>query len=322
MHARSARPRRASVTLDPVHRLDIVRSLQPDDHHAVLALVDDVTAVDRRRPLSDHLWLDLVHGARPGFAGLLLRDATDHLVGYAQVSRGNDTSTVEVVVHPDHRHSTESMLRTLVGAALEVVATDGGGSVAWWVTEPTGVHEQVAGEFGLTAGRRLLQMCRPLPTGATVQLSTRPFVPGADDEAWLEVNNRAFASHGEQGGWDLETLRRRQREDWFDAEGFLLHERDGRLAGFCWTKVHPETDPVVGEIYVIAVDPDFHGQGLGAQLTLAGLEFMASKGVGTGMLHVDADNTAAVTLYERLGFTTRRTDLAFVGEHPRKATPS
>jgi mycothiol synthase len=304
-----------------VHRLDIVRSLQSSDRREVFDLVDAAAAVDGRRPLSDHLWLDLVHGAREGFAGLLLRDA-DQLVAFAQISQGNDTSTIEVIVHPDHRHITGSVLSTLVAASLDVVAAEGGGDVTWWVTEPTSVHQQVATDVGLTPGRRLLQMRRPLPTGAEVHIATRSFVPGADDEAWLELNNRAFAAHGEQGGWDLETFRRRQSEDWFDAEGLLLHQHDGRLVGFCWTKVHTDMDPVVGEIYVIAVDPKFHGHGLGAQLTLAGLEFMASKGVGTGMLYVDADNTAAVKMYERLGFTTRRTDLAFVGEQPRKATPS
>jgi mycothiol synthase len=304
-----------------VHRLDIVRSLQRDDQRDVLDLVDAVTAVDGRRPLSDHLWLDLVHGAREGFAGLLLRVA-DQLVAYGQISRGNDSSTIEVMVHPGHRHLSGSVLGTLLAAGLDVVAADGGGSVTWWVAEPTSAHEQVAADVGLSPGRRLLQMRRPLPTGATVHIHTRPFVPGTDDEAWIELNNRAFAAHGEQGGWDLETFRRRQREDWFDAEGLLLHEHDGRLVGFCWTKVHTDLEPVVGEIYVIAVDPAFHGRGLGAQLTLAGLEFMATKGVGAGMLYVDADNIAAVKMYERLGFTTRRTDLAFVGEQPRKATPS
>ena len=51
------------------------------------------------------------------------------------------------------------------------------------------------------------------------------------------------------------------REPWFDPDGFRLHERDGRLAAFCWTKV--TTTSASCEIYVIAVDPDFHGLGLG-----------------------------------------------------------
>ncbi len=89
------------------------------------------------------------------------------------------------------------------------------------------------------------------------------------------------------------------------------------MAGFCWTKVHEATatgEADVGEIYVIAVDPDFHGRGLGRQLTLAGLDHLARRGITTGMLYVDADNEPAVRLYERLGFSVYCTNAAFVAD--------
>jgi mycothiol synthase len=129
---------------------------------------------------------------------------------------------------------------------------------------------------------------------------------------WLDVNARAFSSHPEQGEWDLETLLRREREPWFDPEGFLLLERDRHLAGFCWTKIHADHDSPLGEIYVIAVDTAFQGLGLGRKLLLAGLDWLAGRGVPTGMLYVDASNESAIKLYRDVGFTVDHVDRAYV----------
>ena len=115
----------------------------------------------------------------------------------------------------------------------------------------------------------------------------------------------------------METLRLRQHESWFNPDGFRIHERDGRVAAFCWTKVHPPAaagDQELGEIYVIAVDPDFHGQRLGSEMTLAGLDHLASNGIDTALLYVDAANEGAVAMYRRLGFDVHSTNAAFVAE--------
>ena len=173
-------------------------------------------------------------------------------------------------------------------------------------SEPaTDADAEQAAAAGLTLVRCIDQLRIPLPLSCdTTPLATRPFVPGLDDDAFLEVNNRAFAWHPDQSGWTSQHLQERMQQAWFDPAGFLLHERDGRLAGFCWTKIHPASDaePELGEIFVIAVDPDFHGLGLGRALTIAGLRSLAARSVAVGMLHVEHDNLAARNLYEDLGF--------------------
>jgi mycothiol synthase len=161
--------------------------------------------------------------------------------------------------------------------------------------------------------RELLQLRRPLPVAEPWQLVTRPFVVGQDEDAWLAVNNRAFARHPEQGNWDRATLLGREKEPWFDPAGFLLHERDGVLAGFCWTKIHVAERPPLGEIYVVAVDPPLSGHGLGRQLVLAGLDHLARASLTVGMLYVDADNTPARRLYDDLGFTLHHTEVIDAG---------
>ena len=115
----------------------------------------------------------------------------------------------------------------------------------------------------------------------------------------------------------------REKEPWFDPDGFLLHERDGRLAGFCWTKVHADHDPVLGEIYVIAVDPDFHGARARPRAHRSpGSQSLSEQGIGTGMLYVDDDNTAALSLYRVARLRGPPRDRAFVGDIARRRQPA
>ncbi|MBV8980434.1 MAG: mycothiol synthase [Acidimicrobiia bacterium] len=292
------------------------------DIDAVSALLDVAAAIDGHRALGEHQWLDLVQGGREGFAGLVAWEpGHDHPVAYAQVTRGvaDGSWALEFVVDPHHRDRLATIGHEVVGEAIAIVGAEGGGHVHMWVPKPTPAHDAIAEAVGLRRGRELLQLRRPLPVDdahryGSEPLPVRAFIPGRDEEAWLEVNNRAFRHHPEQGGWDLETIKNREAQPWFDPDGFLLYEQDGRLAGFCWTKIHRDVAPHLGEIYVIGTDPDFEGRGLGRRLVLAGLDWLAGRGLTVGMLYVDAANEGAVHLYEKLGFTVDHIDRAYVGD--------
>jgi len=339
------------VTTAPVFRPRATRQLSAADRVNVQALLGRVAEGTGSWPLADQLAADLATpgaaddrpvsvlldppvAALDATSGMHEKggdDVTKPIAGYAQASRGSAGWTMQVVTDPvgagEGRHLAEvgstipDVVATaaLVATTVEAVADAGGGVLDWWVTDRAGpgagrfaeAIDAIAVDNGFEFDRDLVQMRRALPADRRSTVATRAFVPGHDDESWLDVNNRAFAGHAEQGTWTVATLHQRTSQPWFDAAGFRLHERDGRLAAFCWTKVHDDTDVPIGEIYVIGVDPDFQGLGLGCELTLAGLDYLGDTGITDALLYVDGANVAARGMYERLGFQVQRTDRAY-----------
>ncbi len=186
---------------------------------------------------------------------------------------------------------------------------DAGDGAQLWIREVAAGDDEAARRHRFEPYRDLWQLRCGLPAEPS-GLATRAFTIDDMDE-FVTVNNRAFHWHPEQGGLTTYDVHNRMAEPWFDPGGFRLHHRDGRLAGFCWTKVHPDHDPPLGEIYVIAVDPEFSGRGLGRPMTLAGLEWLSASGLTVGMLYVESDNHPANAVYRRIGFERHHTDRAY-----------
>lgn len=280
----------------------------------VLALVGAASAADGVHPLSEQALLALRYGGDAA-THLLLREE-GRLVGYAQLDLSDPVEgpRAELAVAPVARHRGHG--RRLVNAAL---AADPAGRLRLWAHGQHPAAAALARSLGFTRERVLCQLRRsllePLPAPRwPPRVGVRTFVVGHDEPAWLAVNARAFAAHPEQGGWTLVDLHVREREPWFDPAGFFLAERDGKLLGFHWTKVHPPGGygPVpVGEVYVVGVDPAGQGLGLGPALTLVGLHHLRSRGLQTALLYVDADNAVARRMYQRLGFTRFDVDVSY-----------
>ena len=204
-------------------------------------------------------------------------------------------------------HREPGTVPALIGEGLK--RADPGSVVQLWIRDVRPDDDAAAASHGFVPYRDLWQLRCNLPADPST-IATRAFTPPDLDEL-VTVNNRAFHWHPEQGGQTPAEFERTMSEDWFDADGLRLHHIDGRLAGFCWTKIHAGEDPPLGEIFVIAVDPDFHGRGLGVPMTLSGLEWLSARGLHQGMLYVESDNDAANATYARIGFTRHRTDRAY-----------
>jgi mycothiol synthase len=307
-------------------------TLSDADQRRIRDVIAAAQAHDGVAPVGDQVLRELSHDRTRH----LVAEDGGTIVGYLNLVEATTDATAmaEVVVHPTVR-------RRRIGAALiRTGLTEGGAGARVWAHGDLESARATASALGLVAARQLLQMRRsladlpadPVPDG--VRVTTYPG-PEADQEL-LRVNNAAFAWHPEQGGWTEAELVERRAESWFDPAGlFLAYDEEsggqersdrgnvtggqergdrgnvtGGLLGFHWTKVH---GPELGEVYVVAVDPTTQGRGVGALLTLAGLRHLAARlgADATVMLYVEANNSAAVRTYRKLGFEVFSTDVAY-----------
>jgi mycothiol synthase len=288
--------------------------LSAQNHQRIHELIDAATAVDGVAPVGDQVLRELP------------RDQTRHLVavedgaivGYLNLAP--EPAMAELVVHPLAR-------RRGIGAEMvRAGLAEGGAGTRIWAHGNLAPARATAAALGLTVVREHLQMRRPLTdvTPVTIPDDVRiATYSGPDDDAeLLRVNNAAFVWHPEQGGWTESDIAERRAEPWFDPAGLFLafDDQTGALLGFHWTKVHAAPrgevhDADLGEVYVVGVDPAAQGRGLGGVLTLIGLHHLAERlsdsSQPTVMLYVEADNSAAVTTYQKLGFEIVAVDAAY-----------
>ena len=316
--------------------------LTPGDADGVRELERLASAADGVGPLSEQsaLWL----ADTTGRVRHHLAYAADRLVGYAQVASGggggadsddaggddagggdwggaDEEASAELVVDPEHRR--QGLGRQLADAVAEQEP-----HARLWAHGNLEAARALARSAGWVPVRELHKLGRGLsaadaePAASTLPagFAARAFVPGRDEQAWLEVNAAAFAHHPEQGRLTVDDLLEREAQPWFDPQGLILVETvesPKQVVAFHWTKVdptqHSSTDPTqgVGEVYVVGVLPAYQGRGLGRPVTALGLAHLAGLGLTEVVLYVDADNAAAMRTYTGLGFRSMMVDVMY-----------
>lgn len=270
----------------------------PATRESVAVIVDACIAADGEQPLSEHK-VFVVDATAAGSVGCWQARGTPAVAAVAAEHRhpgGPSHWALEVAVAPPARDREEESIR--LGAGL----VPAGSAHTLWSWRPS--QQAAARAAGYSAFRRLLRMEVRLPLDERTSAAhhrLRSFRAGEDEAAVAAVNNRAFAGHRENSAMTAADVLAKERRPWFDASGFLVAVAPGdAVAGFCWTKLIGD----IGEIYVIAVDPDHQGRGLGRTLVIAALDRLHRAGATTARLWTDADNPAVDRLYLPLGFTT------------------
>ena len=316
--------------MNPSNQLSVTSHLTDAEVGEISELVAVVLQADGLHPLSEHVWLHVSHGGDNHDQHFLMRKG-GVLVGYAHLDATDGVAgpSAELAVHPAHRRIgvgrelVESMLSTVPDKKLRL-----------WAHGEQPAAIELARSMNFINTRVLWQMRRSLRTPLSPPvlppgISLRTFSPDLDAQGWLEINSRAFANHPEQGGWLVADLESRMGEQWFSTDGFILAISDdtGDIAGFHWTKVHGATahaahapknhapeahaHEALGEVYVVGVDPNWQGTGLGRAITVIGLQHLRDLGLSQAMLYVDATNSPALNLYSSLGFARWDTDVLY-----------
>ena len=92
---------------------------------------------------------------------------------------------------------------------------------------------------------------------------------------------------------------------------------DGRCAAFCLFWLDPVNQ--VGLFEPVGTHPDFQRQGLGKALLLESLRQMKERGMESAIVLTNEGNTAAIRLYESVGFQATNKMLDFghvINHHP------
>lgn len=222
------------------------------------------------------------------------------LVGAAMIG----SADAEFAVDPGHRRR---------GIGREILSAIAAPGRAVWAHGDHPGALALAREFGMHRERVLLQLRARLddPTASAVAATPEGvtiggFREGLDEDDWVALNARVFASHPEQGRITRQTLAPRLAEN---GSGDFLVARDetGAMVGYCWLKLAEG----LGEIYVLGVDPGFAGRGLGRALLAAGLERLRGHGIRDSSLYVEADNAPALRLYRGFGYRDHTIDVLY-----------
>ncbi len=277
----------------------------PYDERAITRLMESATRTDGHPPFSGHK-LEVLAGDRSR-SGVWADGPVMCVVGVAAFHEASGHWAVEIAVAPECRGPR--MEETSILAATDLVPDSAAHTI--WAFRADQI--EAARRLGYREIRAVLRMAGPIPKRINgppprIEIGTMESV---DIGTMVDVNNRAFHGHPEQGAMTEEGFETLVGRPWFDPSGVLVAKEGERVTGFCITKHDGDQ---TGEIFVIAVDPVDQRSGIGRELIGAGFDVMRSRDIKTVNLWVDDANQLAVRFYASLGlaedFRTRELALS------------
>lgn len=288
----------------------VIRNFRPDDFGSYVQLNVEAEKLDPTgRPASPQALSEGL--GRPNYVpeeDLFIAELAGKIVGYidARLELGIGRALLDCLVHPEHRRK---------GLATELFhhasrrARELGARVAYVnVLEENVAAKTLLSKLGFRFVRRFLHLTLELSEAhlleEEVALLRRHLQRGEEDKL-TEIQNRSFADTWGYNPTTLEEIVYRLNMIGCSPEDVILIYQGDRSVGYCWTLVNPEASAAgtkVGRIYMLGVDTDYRGSGIGERALVAGLAYLKGKGIEVAELTVDSQNAAACALYKSGGF--------------------
>jgi mycothiol synthase len=290
-----------------------IRNYHSKDFEKLVQLVTEVQELGG--PSCSISLLDLYEGLSQSDPSsqdnLFIAERSGEIAGYAEVKPELNIgrAVLRWLVHPRHHRRGQLTVR-LIDRSVDRTRELGITTLHANISQDSFTAKRLLTRMGFTFVRRFLELRLDLTEMVLSEISKiasrcRPLQP-SEEERLTQLQNRSFA-----GTWGFnpntieEIIYRINLPNSSPDDIFLIFDSD-KPVGYCWTRIEVWKKKAPGErtgrIYMLGVDPDYRGRGLGRQLLLVGLSYLRSKSLRVAVLTVDSKNKAARVLYKSVGF--------------------
>lgn len=290
----------------------IIRNYHPEDFDLLARLM--TRAVDTEEGLHSVSAHDVIEGlGHPRHFpenDLFVAEGGGDIIGYIDVRAELDIGRVVLsfLAHPEHRGEVVVMklIKRAIIRAKELKAR----RVHVNVLEGAESVRRLMARIRFRFIRRFLELTLDLSNGDVPNINRisprcRHLKHGEEDKL-VQIQNRSFAGTWGFNPNTLEEIVHGIRLPGCSPEDIILACDGENVIGYCWTRTYAGRDKVTrgdkGRIYMLGVNPDYRGKGIGKEVLLAGLSYLKSNGVAIVELTVDSENKAACALYRSAGF--------------------
>ncbi|MFC1968848.1 GNAT family N-acetyltransferase [Chloroflexota bacterium] len=284
------------------------RNYRPTDFESYVRLQEEAKGLEPLgRTISKEAAAERLY--RPNYSpehDLFVVERTGSMIGYMEMTSELDIGRIILNCWLCHGHRRRGLATELLECAMRRATGLGARVLHVNVAVDNKVARSALSGLGFKCVRRFFEFKLD-----TDKLSRQEMIRAAQathhlkhgEEAKLnQIQNRCFDGTWGYNTNTVDTIAYRTHLSHFSPADVVLTEEADKVSGYCWTEITCNMDKQEGRIYMLGVDPDYRGKGIGKSLLLAGLAHLRSREVRMAVLTVDSENEVACALYRSLGF--------------------